>query len=80
MTQALLSSVGIKLGSYPADVMRRNLIGKSQAELMEIDKNINQLKRQLQTHRIDAEEFQKAVQVEQDKKRKVQSELAEKMN
>ena len=80
VTQALLSSVGIKLGSYPADVMRRNLIGKSQAELMEIDKNINQLKRQLQTHRIDAEEFQKAVQVEQDKKRKVQSELAEKMN
>ena len=77
--QALASSFGIKLGSYPADVLRRNQHGAAQAKLMEIDRNISQLKRQRQTNRIDDAEFRKAVQVENEKKAKLMQELAKKM-
>ena len=78
--QAVASSFGVKLGSYPPDVMRRNLMGKFGAEKMEIDKNISQYKRQLQTGRIGQEEFQRLTAIEQDKKRKLQQELSEKLN
>lgn len=78
--QAVASSFGIKLGSYPADVLRRNLVAKSQAEIMEVDKNISQLKRQRQTGRLDDEEFQSKVQVEQTKKQRIMQELGEKLN
>ena len=78
-TQAVTSSFGVKLGSYPADVLRRNLQGKMRVEIMEIDKNITQLRRQLQTKRISNDEFQAGVKTEQDKKVKLMRELAEKM-
>jgi len=78
--QAVASSFGVKLGSYPPDVMRRNLMGKFGAEKMEIDKNISQYKRQLQTGRIGQEEFQRLTAIEQDKKRKLQHELNMKLN
>ncbi|TMU77320.1 nucleotidyltransferase family protein [Hydrogenophaga intermedia] len=78
-TQALLSSVGVKLGSYPADVLRRNLVAKTKAQEAEIDKNITQLKRQLQTNRVSREEFDEAVQVEREKKAKLLREMAEKL-
>lgn len=79
VAQAVASSFGVKLGSYPADVMRKNEVGKAQAMMMEIDKNISQLKRQRQTNSINDAEFQSQVQVEQDKKRKVQEDLAKKL-
>ena len=44
--QAVASSFGVKLGSYPADVLRRNEQGRVRAMLMEIDKNITELKRE----------------------------------
>jgi hypothetical protein len=78
--QAVASSFGVKLGSYPADVLRRNLNAKAQAELMEIQKNITQLKRQRQTNRLDANEYRDQVQVELDKKQKIMRELQEKLN
>lgn len=71
VAQAVASSFGVKLGSYPADVMRLNLNRKAQAELMEIDRNIAQLKRQRMTNRISQQEFEEAARVEQDKQRKV---------
>ncbi|WP_341714434.1 hypothetical protein [Limnobacter sp.] len=77
--QAVASSFGVKLGSYPADVLRRNLNAKSQAELMEIQRNISQLKRQRQTGRLDQEEFADKVRVELEKKTKIQRDLAEKL-
>lgn len=77
--QAVASSFGVKLGSYPADVLRRNLNAKAQAELMEIQKNISQLKRQRQTNRIDDAEYREAVEVEQAKKQKIMRELQEKL-
>ena len=80
VAQALLSSVGIKLGSYPADVLRNNLMAKHRAEEAEIDKNIGALKRQMQTHRMDADEFAAKVQAQNEKKLKLLRELSEKMN
>jgi hypothetical protein len=80
VAQAMASSFGVKLGSYPADVLRRNLTAKAQAEMMEIDKNVAQLKRQRQTNRIDQDELQKQVQVEFAKKQKIMKDLSEKLN
>lgn len=77
-TQAVGSSFGVKLGSYPADVMRRNLTAAALAQSSEIEKNIAQLKRQRQTGRIDDAEFQSLVEVEQQKKVKLMRKLAEK--
>ena len=76
--QAVASSFGVKVGSYPADVMRRNLTAATLAQSSEIDKNISQLKRQLQTGRIDQAEFQDLAKVEQEKKVKLMQKLAEK--
>jgi hypothetical protein len=77
--QAVASAFGVKLGSYPEDVLRRNLKGAAQAQMMEIDKNISQFKRQRQTNRISEEEYQDKVSVEREKKRKIQEKLSEKM-
>jgi hypothetical protein len=78
--QAVASSFGVKLGSYPADVLRRNLNAKAQAEMMEIQKNISQFKRQRQTGRLDQDEYEDNVRVELEKKQKIMRELSEKMN
>jgi N12 class adenine-specific DNA methylase len=77
--QAMASAFGVKLGSYPVDVMRRNLQAATAAQVSEIDKNIAQLKRQRQTNRISAEEFQSSIEAEQLKKAKLLKALAEKM-
>ncbi len=78
VAQSVASSFGVKLGSYPADVMRLNLNRKAQAELMEIDRNITQLKRQRLINKIDQKEFEEGVAVEQNKQRKVLEEVREK--
>ena len=80
VAQAVSSAFGLKLGSYPADVLRRNLHAKAQAEATEIDRNIAQLKRQRQTNRLTQDQFQDQVQVEQEKKVKLLRELAEKLS
>ena len=79
VAQAVASAFGVKLGSYPADVLRRNLNAKAQAEMAEVEKNIAQLKRQRQTNRISQDEFQEAVQVEVQKKTKIMRDLGEKV-
>jgi N12 class adenine-specific DNA methylase len=80
VAQAVASSFGVKLGSYPADVLRRNERAKAAAQVMEIDRNISALKRQLQTRRISNEDFQEQVRAENDKKRKVMQDLQEKVS
>jgi len=79
VAQAVASSFGVKLGSYPADVLRLNLNRKAQSELMEIDRNITQLKRQRMMNRIDQADFEEGVRVEQNKQRKVMEELRAKV-
>lgn len=79
VAQAVASSFGVKLGSYPADVLKLNLTRKAQAELMEIDRNITLLKRQRMTNQIDQAEFEKRAKIEQDKQRKVIEKVREKI-
>jgi hypothetical protein len=80
VTQAVSNSVGVKVGSYPADVLRRNLVGKTKAELMELDRQAAQFKRQLQTKRISQEEFEAEMANIQKKKAERSEKLAEKMD
>jgi hypothetical protein len=60
-------------------VLRKNEFGKAQGMMMEIDKNITGLKRQLQNHSIDNEEFQGSLKTELEKKRKIQQDLAKRL-
>lgn len=78
--QAVASAFGVKLGSYPADVLRRNLTAKAQAEMREIDLQISQLKRQRQTNRLTPEEFADKVREQQAKKQEIQRKLGEKVS
>jgi hypothetical protein len=77
--QAVASSVGVKLGSYPADVLRRNIGAKAMAELSEIDKQISQLKRQYSTGRIDSDELREQAEAQNAKKIKLMQEVREKL-
>ncbi len=79
VAQAMASSFGVKLSSYPADVLRKNAQGKAQGQIMEIDRNISALKRQRQINKIDDDEFVQKVQAQQEKKRRVMQELGEKL-
>lgn len=78
--QAVASSFGLKLGSYPADVLLRNLQAKMASETMEIDRNIAGLRRQLQINKISAEEYRSKVLVEQEKKAELYRELSKKLH
>lgn len=75
LPHALLSSVGIKVASYPRDVLRDNAAHKARAEIMEIDRNIQALRREYMMHGIDYDEFSEKVDRQQEKKRKVAEEL-----
>lgn len=78
--QAVASALGLKLGSYPADVLRRNLGAKAMAEASEIDKNIGQLKRQFATGRISRDEFDRLASVQAEKKRALMEKLRERLD
>lgn len=69
--QAVSSAFGIKLGSYPADVLQLNAQRETQAKMMEIDRNIQQLKREYQRSGITDEEFMSRVEAQQAKKMRI---------
>jgi len=79
VAQAMASSFGVKLESYPADVLRKNAQGRAQFQIMEIERNISALKRQRQINKIDDDAFVQKVQAQQEKKRRVMQGLGEKM-
>lgn len=79
VAQAVASSVGIKLGSYPGDVGRLNLSRAAQAQIMEIDKNVSLLKRQYQMKAITEKEYRDGIQTEQAKKAEIARKLREKI-
>ena len=56
-SQAAASSVGVKLSSYPPDVMRRNLSGKRAAEEGEIRDNMRALTREMIRKGIATEDY-----------------------
>lgn len=79
LAQAIVSSVGVKVGSYPGDVLRLNAQREAQAKLMEIDRNVTALKRERQKNGLTDEEFQQKVAKQWDKKRKVVQELQDRL-
>lgn len=78
--QALLGSVGIKVGSYPTDVLTSNLGARAAGVQSDLDREISALRRQLATQRIDQDEFDAKAAVIVEKKRRVAEELREKLN
>jgi hypothetical protein len=71
VSQALGNTVGVKLGAYPRDVLQLNARKKLQGEEMEIDHQINKLKREYQRKGLTYDEFMEKVRGQQDKKRKL---------
>lgn len=69
--QALLNTVGIKVGTYPKDVLELNAGMKLTAELSEIDKVISGLAREESKKGMTYEEFEKKVKYQTDKKEKI---------
>jgi len=78
-TQAMLSAHGIKLGSYPKDVLRLNSAKKAQAEMMEIQRNIQTLKREYAKNGLTRDEFMEKVAYQNEKRKAIAEDLREKM-
>lgn len=70
-TQAVASAFGVKVGSYPKDVLQLNAQRETQAKMMEIDRNITQLKREHQRNGIDDQDFADKVNSQIAKKTKI---------
>lgn len=79
LAQSIISSVGVKLGSYPPDVLRLNAQRAAQAKMMEIDKNITALKREFQKKGIDRDEFNAKAKAQIEKKQAVEKEFMERV-
>ncbi len=79
VAQAMASSFGVKLGSYPENVLKRNLQMKFNAERYEIERNVQDLKRQFSIKKIDREELEERVKAEQKKLQELQIETQKKM-
>lgn len=76
--QALLNTVGLKVGSYGADTLRMNAAKKLQGEMMEIDHNINKVKREYARKGMTYDQFITKVRVQQEKKAKLAGEFRRK--
>lgn len=77
--QAAASAFGVKIGSYPKDVLQLNAQRAAQAKMMEIDRNITQLKRELQRGGVDDKEFAEKLDAQIAKKVGVVDEFKKKM-
>lgn len=69
--QAVAGSFGVKLGSYPKDVLRLNATRQTMAKLQEINANISKLRRERSVKGITEQEFKDKVQEQLDKKRQI---------
>lgn len=77
--QAVSSAFGMKVGSYPKDVLQLNAQREVQAKTMEIDRNITQLKRERQRNGIDDKEFADRLDAQVAKKVGILDEFRKKM-
>ncbi len=68
---AVASSFGIKLGSYPTDVLRQNARRKMHSEKMEVQQGIRQLGREIRRNGIDQDEYREKVEAQKEKKREI---------
>ncbi|WP_150429139.1 hypothetical protein [Dechloromonas sp. CZR5] len=76
--QAIGAGFGIKVGSYPDDVLTLNAKRAAEAKMMEIESNITQLKREYARNGMTADEFARKVDDQNQKKLKIANELQEK--
>ena len=79
MAQAMASSVGVKLGSYPEDVLRRNTLGRAGSQRKEIETVMNGLQRQRNMNGISEAEYERKMEVQREKLRKLNQETREKV-
>lgn len=77
--QAVSSAFGVKLGSYPDDVLQRNIGAKAANLESQLRDQVGQVKRQLMTNRITREEADKEFEKLNAKLRKVAEETGEKV-
>jgi len=77
--QATASAFGVKVASYPQDVLEVNAKRAAQAKNMEIERNIEQLKREYRLNGINDEEFRRRVEVQKAKKMRVVEDLQKRM-
>jgi len=61
VVQAGLTSFGVKVGSYPKDVLMLNAMRQAEGQMMEIDRQITQEKRELQRRGVSEDEFMKNI-------------------
>ena len=80
LPQAILSSVGIKLGSYPKDVLQRNLSVKAMSEIGEIKSTMFNIARQYQMNKMTEQQYMKALEEQTRKIEKIGAEHAKKVN
>lgn len=79
MSQAVESSFGVKEGSYPTDVLRRNVEGKLKAEVQELDMEFAKVRRQYQRNGLSKAEFDAEMANYTEKKRKLREEASRKL-
>ena len=79
VSQAIASSVGVKLASYPRDILERNIILESKGKQAELERGMRQLARQRSTNTISDAEFERAIGVEQGKLIKLREETQERL-
>lgn len=80
LAQAVISSVGVKVGGYPKDVLQLNAQREAQAKDMEIERNLTGLKREYQRNGITAAELQEKAAAQMAKKRKVVEDLQKRIS
>jgi hypothetical protein len=79
LRQAAENTVGIKEGSYPRDVLLKNLEGKLTHDMLEIDTEFAKVKREFLRKGIDRAEFDEKTKEMVEKKKKLRLEFAEKV-
>ena len=67
------------MGRYPKDVLQLNAQREMQFKTMEIDRNIMQLKREMQKKGVSQAEFQNKAKAQVDKKRAVMEDFQKRM-
>jgi hypothetical protein len=80
LRQAIQGSFGIKEGTYPADVLEKNLEGKLSHDEMELDMEFSKVTRQYQRHGISDAEYDDAIARHAEKKAKLQQALEKKLS
>jgi len=78
--QAISNSFGVKLGSYPEDVLRQRAAAQARAPMNEIQKQISAINRQYQINAITEEDARAKIAAQTAKQQEIAEELRRRMN